>query len=818
MPNKTLTIDRERSPLPSSSVEHALSAVRESGGVGSVNTSLRDVVTLKSLREIWRIRKEVFNLQRDETYLQRETSKFFLERTRAFREEKSHLVQVQMLLKQNRGIMSGQGPAYENAFKRSMGLAFRDLYPEARRRDSDWAIKQAEFRAANAATVRANVIAQAKANVASINAANLGMGPIPPGGPGGPGGPDGPGLFSNVPGAPWGPMLAGPLAQAGSILSTIGVFGSQANDMIARYRHGQNDIYNQQAARQLGYQVQQSSLPGYLTQKSAQGDLAFFDALLRNPQSMDRLKEIAKQAQIHAQKDIDIKKTHGGVSPWMGAVTMVGGALGVLAGTLTTAGTFGTGAPLGVPMSVWGGSMMAAGAYALGGGGNSILSGWNEKELAQQQEKAGIKSAEVSQAIVSAMEENQKLHPIRQMRVEQLTKHLNAITDLGLRTGVGDPSAFYGNVVTQGLQGNLKPIESLKAFYGAEQAFGSTDAAVNLVNSKKFGDLANAQQVYGVGQGAILKGLAGFSAMAGGPAGAVEATENLLRRAMAGGITDARLREAIVEQLPERLAQGPRGRSSYDATGDALEVAASLAKLMGRDKTDPGDVVRGAAGVQGADRPTLGGTNLHFMRRLVGLAPDVAKAFKIPLTEAEGLIQRYGSGTWANSEAEVNRIRKELGKNPLSTEEHVAGVKKILGGEARELKGGAAAAGLTVMGYAALATGATAEEVEAVERGGKAQPVAPGTPVAPPTSKPTQELKDIGAKTAAAEAEQLLKALGDPSIHEGLKKSAELQGQIGKLFSDLAKHDTTQMVQVTEALSKLFQTMNDAGYNVTRGE
>jgi hypothetical protein len=344
------------------------------------------------------------------------------------------------------------------------------------------------------------------------------------------------------------------------------------------------DIIYGQSMRKAQFGSEAAGFAGKMYNDLTRGDYTGMIAAMGDPAARAKFKEIVADSEMRS------KTNQAGA-----AVGAVGGIIG---GSAQTALGFGM-------MSVPGGAGMG-GMNAMGGIG-TVAGSIGELGGVGANYMAGKTEADVSSSAIQGMEYVRTLNPIRLRHLQELQGRTRQIAEFGSLSSLGGDPALKMNEM--GRVGVLGGIGSLDETMSQFQALRGVMTHTSAMDKDNLAMVTRAPELLGIGREAAVQGMGATSRMAGGTAGASGELFNIMRKATALGLDDAKIREAIISELP-RIMESGMGREK--TLGNVMDVM-SLAKTSAADHGGPvdlRDLSTAAAAVKIGGKWTGGGTGI----------------------------------------------------------------------------------------------------------------------------------------------------------------------------------------------------------------
>ena len=366
------------------------------------------------------------------------------------------------------------------------------------------------------------------------------------------------------------------------------------------------DVFFGQSMRKAQFGAEAAGFAGKMYGDLTSGDYTGIQAMMKDPAALAQFKEIVSDSKTRS------------------LMTQGGNALSAAGGVVMGAGQ----TALGI-------GMMASGAGAGMGGLNlaqgvgSMTGAIGDLGMVAQNYRAGKTEADVSNAAIQGAEYLSRLDPIKLLQMQRLQGRVRQISEYGLLNGQGattDPASMMADVGAFGIAGGIGSVDESIQYQQALRGVTTTGASLN---AAMLGNVMRAPEVLGIGRESAIAGMGATSRMSGGTLGANAELFNVMRKAMALGIDDSKLREAIVTTLPRLLETGSGREGSLGNVMDAMNVAAQSAMNRGQpmDLRDVelgvaankigGVFTGGASGIQSLDVAMMGaGINAgHALRK-----------------------------------------------------------------------------------------------------------------------------------------------------------------------------------------------------------
>ena len=405
---------------------------------------------------------------------------------------------------------------------------------------------------------------------------------------------------------------------------------------------GVGELYYGQSMRELGHKAGAAGFANTMYNQLTSGDISGLFAMMEQPGGMSRMRGLLGDAKTASQLNLIGQGLAGAAQ--MG----IGGAQTFVGTTMT-----GPWAPMNVSQGLETGLA----------GGLTAGRAWADYS-------AGKVGHDVSNAALQGMQFMQSLNGPRQRQLAEVMGRLPQLAELASLSGK-KPGDIVSMLATAGEGGGLT-FDQTQSLYETMGSSSSSAAALSNV-----GVVARAPRTMGIGREAAMAGMASLTGMAGGSDTAGRQLFEIMRRATSMGMSDAKIREAIVTTLPQIMeTQAGRMTSSMGVT-DAMSAAMRNAALQGRTM-DTGDIRTGMGAVQAANMLTGGRSGIGpldvgmagaLLRTAKAAGVDSRTAFslsQIPFndlggTETRALLAGAGIGDRSAQDDIINKLRGAAG-------------------------------------------------------------------------------------------------------------------------------------------------------------
>jgi hypothetical protein len=413
------------------------------------------------------------------------------------------------------------------------------------------------------------------------------------------------------------------------------------------------DVVYGASMRKAGFEAEAAGFAGKMYNDLVGGDYTGLAAILRNPKALGQFRSLVNDAKTNSQFQQFAQGAEGVGSTALGAATMLSsGGMGPMAGLTMTAGA------------------------------GTTVGGIRDATMAVQNAYLGKTAADTSSAAIRGLEFIKASDPIRlrqigelQGRLAQIHQHaalsggVVGIGDEGGTNMAGDPYSLYNRMVKMGSRAGL----------GSDQAMGVFESLRGQLTHKAAGSTANfevaaaAPHLLGMGRESAIGGMGvlGRTMMSGGDGASVQLIQ-VMRKAMAYGIEDSRLKETITATLPQMLETGAGRSMNLNSMDELMRLATNISKQHGGEM-DPNDIRKAAGAMQLGSAISGGNTGLAPLDvQMVGPATNM-------------LMRKYGKGGMTGNLAGL-LATMPLGDLQSRNQENIAYMEQagIKGEEAQE--------------------------------------------------------------------------------------------------------------------------------------
>jgi hypothetical protein len=350
------------------------------------------------------------------------------------------------------------------------------------------------------------------------------------------------------------------------------------------------DIIFGQSMRKAQYGAEAAGFAGKMYNDLTSGDYTGMITAMGDPEARKRFKEIVGDAGYRSN------------------FNQAGAAIGAVGGIIGGAAQTGMGlAMMTNPVTALGAAGAGMGGMNFSGGVGSMAGSIGELGSVGANYMAGKTDADVSSAAIQGMEYTRNLDPIRLRHLQELQSRTRQIAEFGSLSSLGgDPALKMNEMGKVGVLGGIGTLEETMSHF---QALSNVMTHTSAMDKNNLAMVTRAPELLGMSREGAVQGMGATSRMAGGTGGAANELLNIMRKATALGMDDAKIREAIVTTLPQMLENGMGREKTLGNVSDFLSLAKTSAAQHG-GPMDLRDLSTAAAAVKIGGQWTGGSTGL----------------------------------------------------------------------------------------------------------------------------------------------------------------------------------------------------------------